>query len=314
MIKILMLIAMIAFAMPSRAQQDITIYFNASANQPNFSLYREMLDIANHMQSKYRFRLELKPGANGTLAIKAMDLAPETSLATTAPAFVENDRIGLIDAKKYEAISAQGDACWGLISTLGDSKKGIQSLAGAKSLVVGTTGPGNVTHVTVIMLAKRFGLDVTYVGFKSNQDALINMVGGHGVNITIERIASYANFREKNPRLQILGMACDRRHPDLPGVPTLAEQGIAAPTIFLATLANLEMPQQTRQEIGAILEAAQHRQGADRLMSVADLHPPRYQSPSLAPDKYFQRRVSDMQTYLLKYGSLIEASRSPKTN
>ena len=291
------------------AQEKITIYFNAGVNQPNYAPYLRMLDIANKNQKKYQFLIEPKPGANGLLAIKAMDQSPESSLATQAPSFVENARSGAINEQDYVAVSAQGDACWAVITNVGNTAQGIASLRGQREITVGGTGFGNVAHLTALTIGDRYGFNVRYIVYKANYDALLNMASGEKINFVIERVQNYQTFKTRNPDLQILGMSCAKRHPQMPEVKTLAEQGITVPTIFFVTIANTRMPASKRQEIESILEQAQSELGQDFLIESADLQPPQFAKPKVSANKYFEQRVNQIKTPLLKFQAQIERSK-----
>jgi tripartite-type tricarboxylate transporter receptor subunit TctC len=291
------------------AQEKITIYFNAGVNQPNYAPYLRMIDIANKNQKKYQFLIEPKPGANGLLAIKAMDRSPENSLATQAPSFVENTRSGNINERDYVAVSAQGDACWAVITNVGDTAKGITSLRGQKEITVGGTGFGNVAHLTALTISDRYGFDIRYIVYKANYDALLNMAGGEKINFVIERVQNYQTFKTRNPNLQILGMSCNQRHPQMPEVKTLTEQGITVPTIFFVTVANTKMPAIKRQEIENLLEQAQAELGQDFLLETADLQPPQFVTPRISANRYFEQRVNQIKILLLKFQTQIERSK-----
>jgi len=303
--KIIALISACVLSLPVLAQEKITVYFNANASQPNYPVYLRMLDVANKNQKKYQFNIELKPGANGLLAVRAMDQSPENSLATQAPSFVENARSGAINDRDYVAVAAQGDACWAVITNVGDTARGIASLRGQREITVGGTGFGNVAHLTALTMGEQLGFDVRYIVYKANYDALVNMAGGEKLNFTIERVQNYQTFKARNPNLQILGMSCAKRHPQMPEVKTLAEQGIAVPTIFFVTIANVKMPEAKRKEIEKILAQAQSELGAEYLMDLADLQP-----PSIPPQRYFEQKINQIRVPLARYQDQIEAAKS----
>jgi tripartite-type tricarboxylate transporter receptor subunit TctC len=291
------------------SKETITVYFNAGANQPNYAPYLRMLSVANKNQDRYNFQMELKPGGNGIISVKAMDSSPENSLSTAAASFVENTRSGALNEQDYVAVSAQGDACWAVITTVGNTEKGISSLKGQKEITIGTTGHGNVTHLTALVLGERYGFTVRYVGYKTNYDALLNMAGGEKIDFTIERVSNYQNLKLRNPTLQILGMSCNQRHPLMPEVKTLSEQGINVPTILLVTLANTRMPISKRQDIEKILEQAQAELGPEYLLNAADLRPPQFARPKITANQYFEQKVNQIKTLSTKFHDQIENAK-----
>ena len=291
------------------SKEKITIAFSANPSQPNAPVYIKMLDIANKNQDKYEFSLEFKPGAQGVIAIKYMDQSPTDRLATIAPAYVENVKTGAINEADYVPVVTQGDACWAVITNVGDTKKGLASLKGQKEIVVGGTGFGNAAHLTALMIGEKYGFNVRYVVYKANYDALVNMTGGENINFVLERVASYQGFKTANPNLQILGINCSERHPLMPEVKTLKEQGFNTPTIFMATIANVKMPAERRKEIAAILDRAQAQMGAADIVKMSDMHPPMFAKNKQTTEQFFNDRVNQMKYLTSKYQDQIKAAK-----
>ncbi len=291
------------------AAETISIQFGASASQPNTAPYLKTIEIANKLQNKYEFVLEFKPGANGVLALKAMDQSPQNRLATVAPAFVENAKSGFINENDYVPVVTQGDACWAIITNIGETAKGIASLNGQKEITVGGTGFGNAAHITAIKVAEKYGIKVRYIVYKSNYDALVNMAGGQPINFLLERPANYRIFKEKNPNLQILGINCNKRSPLYPDVKTVKEQGFETPTIFFATVANVKMPAEKRKEITVILEQAQDKLGAQYFMETADMSPPQFGTPKQTAEDFFVNKVLQMKVLTHRYEKQINDAK-----
>jgi tripartite-type tricarboxylate transporter receptor subunit TctC len=307
--KIITVLALCLMSATAFSKETITVYFNASANQPNYAPYLKMLSAANKNQNRYHFQMELRPGGNGIIAVKAMDQSPKNSLATAAASFVENARSGALNEQDYVAVSAQGDACWAVITNVGNSAKGISSLQGQKEITIGTTGHGNVTHLTALVLAEKYGFTVRYIGYKTNFDALTNIAVEENINFTIERVSNYQNLKLRNPALQILGMSCNQRHPLAPEVKTLSEQGVTVPTILLVTIANTKMPIAKRKDIEKILEQAQAELGPEYLVDTADLRPPQFAKPKLSANQYFEQKVNNIKALSIKFNEQIENSK-----
>lgn len=307
--KKLIAIFLVALSATVAAKETITVQLGMSASQPNTATYIRTFEEANKMQNKYEFISEIKPGANGALALRTMDASPLNRLSTIAPAFVENSKSGLINEADYVPVSSQGDACWAIITNVGDTKQGVKSLAGQKEIIVGGTGFGNASHLTAIILSEKYGFKVRYVVYKSNFDGLIGMVGDNGPNFVIERVQNYKTFVEKNPKLQILGVNCPKRSPLMPQVKTLREQGFETPTIFFFIVANVKMPAEKRKELSEILEAAQKKVGQDYLMESADLFAPQFNNPPVTVDEFFVKRTSYMHYLTNKYKNQIDEAR-----
>lgn len=304
LLTILLLLSGTAFA-----REQIVVGFNANASQPNSTPYIKMLEVANQIQNKYEFILEFKPGANGVIAIKTMDASPQNRLATTAPAFVENARVGQINESDYVPIATQGDACWAVITNVGDTKQGIASLKGQKEITVGGTGYGNAAHLTALIIGEKYGFNVRYIVYKANYDALVNMASGEPINFVLERVSNYQTFKAKNPKLQILGINCPTRNLLMPQVKTLREQGFNTPTIFLSTIANIKMPEAKRQEIKRILEEAQEKLGAKYISETSDMNPPQFNKPPMSAQDFFNMRVVQMKALTHRFEKQINEAK-----
>lgn len=298
--------------MPALAQTKpvITVVIGAAANQSNVPLMLKILDTANQIQDQYLFRPEFKPGGQGVVAVKYMDQEPQTRISSLANSFIENVKSGQLVENQYLPVNALGDACWAVITNVGDTRRGIASLQDVRGqeITVGGTGIGNAAHLTSLMLAERYGFRVKYVVYKSNYDALINMVGDNTINFVLERVTSYQQFRDKNPRLQILGMNCPQRNPAMPEVRTLREQGIGAtPMVFNLFAANRSMDATRRADIGRILDRAQAQLGRDTMLNMADVLAPQFDN--IGAEEYFRSRMDMMRTLTQRYHNQIEASR-----
>jgi len=300
---------LIAIAQAQTKPEVITVVIGAAPSHSAVPVTQKTLNEANQLQNKYLFVPEFKPGAQGVIAVKYMDQDPQNRIAGIAPSFIENTKAGHLNEKDYVPVFAQGDACWAVITNVGNTQRGLASLTDVRGqeIIVGGTGFGNAAHITSLMLAERYGFKVKYVVFKSNFDGLINMVGNNGVNMVLERVVNYQQFKEKQPRLQILGINCGQRVDDLPEVRTVREQGFNTPAIFQITLANRAMSTERRKEIGKILEKAQSVIGKKIMIDMADLLAPQFEGVSV--EEYFRSRIDNMKTLTAKFEKTIQESK-----
>ena len=289
MIKSLMFLLCVATT-SAMAKETIYIQGSASATQPNWIPYRQMLKVANEMQSKYEFVLELKPGGNGLLALNAMNSSPKNRLSTISVPFLELVRQGQINESDYIPVTTQGDACWGVITNMGENQRGVESLRGIKEINLGTVGIGSTAHITALMLGEKFGFRVNVVLYKANYDALLNMAAGENINMVMERVSNYKSLLAKNSNLRLLGVLCNQRNPLTPEIPTLYEQGYNVPTIWMATVANKNMPLDRRDEISDILNQAQETLGNKYLLETADLSAPMFRNPKISTQDFIKER------------------------
>lgn len=303
------LITALSFSAWAQRAENITIVVPAAASQSSTPLTLKLVDKANLIQTKYNFLIEFKPGGNGVIGLKYMDLSPMDRISGIAPSFIENAKTGLIKESDYVPVAASGDVCWAVITNVGDAKRGVASLADlkGKEITVGGTGYGNAAHLTALMLGEKYGFKVKYVVFKANFDAVVNMVGNNGINMALESIGTYNQFKEKQPKLQMLGFNCASRSDQAPELKTLREQGINAPMIFNITMANKAMPEEKRKEIATILAQATMAIGAKEYADVAGLYPPVFRNVSA--EDFAQRRIGLMKSLVAKYEKEIEASK-----
>jgi tripartite-type tricarboxylate transporter receptor subunit TctC len=286
------------------AAETITIMSPYSASHSGTSSMFRIINEANSQQKDYNFILEFRPGGEQIIAINALKEQPATRLAIVAPKFVEHVQSGRLNRADYVPIHALGDACWAVITNVGNSRQGIASLRGIPELTVGGVGVGNAAHITALELGERFNFRIRYIPFKSNFDALVLMVSDQSINLVLERVASFLQYREKNPRVTVLGMSCPRRHPDLPDVSTLAEQKINTPYVFNITMSHQNMPDPKRIEISGILNEATRVVGAKEIFRLSDMTPPILNDQLLSD--YYKQRFNFMVELLKKYENKIQ--------
>jgi len=285
------------------AAETIVINSPYSAGHGGHASMMRVLEEANRMQNKYYFVQENRPGAQGAIALKHTHDRAQDRLAIIHAAFVDNLEKNLVREEDYVPVHAVGDACWavGILS----KDKNLNSVSGLKDLrelVIGTVGLGNVTHLTGIAIAERQKLPQRLILFKSNYDAVINLVGGHGVNFVIERPSVLREFQSRTPDLRIIGVSCGERHPDIPTVPTLAEQGLSLPAVFNIVVANTGMTPERRREIGTILDQATAAVGKDEIRRMSDFVSPVFDR-KITAQQFYDSRISAIKKLRAKYRS-----------
>jgi tripartite-type tricarboxylate transporter receptor subunit TctC len=222
--------------------------------------------------------------------------------------YAQNSRDNLIKPENYVPIAnILGEQCNVLVSREGNAKLGIKSLAQSKAnLTFGTVGVGSAAHITAIAVSKYINRPVTAVPFKSRSEAALLLVGNHDLTMTLLSGRDYANIKDKNPTLKVLAASCPVRHPDFPNVLTFQEQGLDVPTVFALVVANKNMPEVRRNEIGKILTDAQSAVGDKEIFEVTNFLPPRRE---ITPQKFYEQRVSIMHEYLTFYNDDIAQLR-----
>lgn len=272
--------------------ESIRIQTPYTASHSGTPAMLQIIETANQIQQDYVFMLEFRPGGNQVIAVRQLDSAPQTNLAIVAASWVENVESGWIRPTDYVPVWSLGDACWTVMSTA-SANKTISGLNSAQELVVGTVGAGNATHLTALLIGERYGVRVRLIPFKSNFDAVVNMVGNNGVNFGIDTAEAFENFKSKNPNLKMLAVSCSSRLAAYPKVPTLAEQGIRAPAVLNVVVAKVEMSETKRKRLANILEQATARIGRDEIERVSGFIPPQFNK--VTAQEHFTKSVELIQ-------------------
>ena len=104
---------------------------------------------------------------------------------------------------------------------------------------------GSLTHLSMALFAKRAGLDMINVSYRGNAPALTDVVAGHLQTM-------FSNISDAIPHaasgtVRLLGVSSEKRAPQLPDVPTIAESGF--PGFNVLTWNGLMAPAGTPKEI-----------------------------------------------------------------
>ena len=88
----------------------------------------------------------------------------------------------------------------------------------------GTIGSGSLAHLFVTLIGKQAGIEFTHVPYKGGGPLITDAVAGH-VPVAIATVALFAPHIQSG-KLRPLAVTSPRRFPQLPDVPTVAEQGV----------------------------------------------------------------------------------------
>lgn len=92
-------------------------------------------------------------------------------------------------------------------------------------LTFGSVGPGTATHINGEIVHLKAGIRLTHVPYKGSAESLADLLGGR-IDVIYDPVA-LAQIKSGN--LKALAVTSPERHPELPGVPTLREQGLSVP-------------------------------------------------------------------------------------
>jgi tripartite-type tricarboxylate transporter receptor subunit TctC len=95
----------------------------------------------------------------------------------------------------------------------------------AAGLFFASAGPGSTGHLAGEMLKSQSGLNMTHVAYKGGGQAVTDVVAGQ-VPLLVTALATAGPFL-KDGRLKAIAMTSGKRVSGAPGIPTVAESGVA---------------------------------------------------------------------------------------
>jgi len=300
-------LTLLFLTLPVMAQEVITVYSPYSAGHGGNMAFQKVLERANTEQKKYAFVMELKPGAQGVIALTTMNEHPQSRLAIIHAAFVDNINSGTVKENDYRPVHSIGDACWAVISSTAARSGDVASLKGTEEITVGTVGFGNVSHLTAMAIAEKYGLSSRLIVFKSNYDAVVNMVGNNGINFAIERMSVVKQFEKINPKIKAVAVSCPTRYSADPKLKTLKEQGIDVPSVFNIVMSNQAMPEEKRSNIGNILDQATKSVGLAEIQQLSDMRSAVFDNVDAI--EFYNRRMASIRYLRNKYRNQIGQSK-----
>ncbi len=182
-----------------------------------------------------QFIVENHPGATGVIGTEFVARAPPdgyTFLMATQPQLAiipTMTKTSYDPVKDFAPISDVGSAPFVLVvrpglpvNTLSEFLDYARSRP--RQLTYAATGFGAINHLTMAILLNRAGVDMTPVLYKGGPGGLMDVIAGHvdaylaGIAVVIPHAASGA--------VRPLAVTSERRLPQFPQVPTLAESGL----------------------------------------------------------------------------------------
>ncbi len=122
-------------------------------------------------------------------------------------------------------------------------------------LSYGSAGMGSGHHITGELLKQKTGIDMNHVPYRGGGPAIQDLVAGH-IQISFGTPPSVLPQAAAG-RIRILATSEDKRFPDLPDVPTIAETvpGVAIPITWLGLLAPAGTPRPIVDKLNAAMLA-----------------------------------------------------------
>ena len=307
--KILAFLIAVGVSLSANAAETITIVsgYNAAATVHN-AMYK-IIDIANKSQNRYNFILDFKPGAGGVVALNYISQNPTTRVALLSTGIIQEFDEKRVIESDFTPIYAVGDACWGVATNLpADESKGIKSIRNPKGndIVIGAVGSGSVSHIIGLESAEAAHLKPIVLLFKSPSDAMINQAGNQGVNLNLETVEAIKNVQTRNKDIKIVGITCGQRHPLVPKIPTLAEQGMKnIPSVFNIVYAPTQMYATRQTDIGRILDQATLQLGDKEMFELSGFKSPVFSKNPVSAQQFYDVRAAQLRTLTKKYANQI---------
>lgn len=289
------------------AKEVITLYTYSGPASTFTQKYRTILEVANTQQDRFIFQLDPRPGANGLLAIKAMQKNPHNSLSTVSASLIELINTSLVTKDNLIPVFSGGEACYAIAAILGDSNKGLISLKGVKEIKLVTIAIGSSAHMALLELGSDLGFSVVPVVFKSQVEGLVLMAGDQSVDLIIESPRVIKNFQTKNPNIRPLAMNCKTRNPKMPEVSTAIEQNFDLPGLWSFAVANSQMDPLRRETIAGILQNALVSIGQSRMFDLYDIQFPTLQG--LTVNQHFDHMYTHTNKLHNKWSREINAQK-----
>src|SRR5262245_1895095 len=235
------------------------------------------------------FVIENRLGANGAIATEAVARAPAdgyTLLWGVTPPITINPAITKVNydpIKDFAPITVVGVNAFVLLVNKDFPPKTVTEfisyVRSRPKLPYAEGSAGSLTHLSMVLFAKRASLDMTNVSYRGNAPALTDVVAGHLQTM-------FSNISDAIPQaasgsVRLLAVSSEKRVPQIPDVPTIAESGF--PGFNVLTWNGLLAPAGTPKDIvnkiaGEMGRAAKDRQflarleqyGADPLSNTPD--------------------------------------------
>jgi tripartite-type tricarboxylate transporter receptor subunit TctC len=181
--------------------------------------------------------IENRGGADGIIAGRAIAKSEPNGYTmgfstTTSWALAVNtqpQQMGFDPRTAFASISLLGDTHYLLVV---NADLGVKSIADLVALATrkpgalnySSTGEGSIAHLGMLAVAKKLGIEMTHVPYKSTAQSIVDVASGV-IQLQLATISPTLPLLHAG-KVRVLGIATKQRSPLMPDVPTLAEQGV----------------------------------------------------------------------------------------
>jgi tripartite-type tricarboxylate transporter receptor subunit TctC len=178
-----------------------------------------------------------RPGASGTLGSELVAKAQPDGytllVAVASPLSLGPSvypRLGFDSVRDFAHVARVAAIPYAMVVNLSVPAKNVKeliALARAKpgQINFASSGTGGTPHLCSELFKLQAGVDMTHVPYKGAGLATIDVVGGH-VQMFCTGLTALTGLI-KSGKVRPLGIASLKRSPELPDLPTIAEQGLA---------------------------------------------------------------------------------------
>jgi len=201
--------------------------------------------------------VEVRTGADGNIAAEAVARsAPDgyTWLSTSGPfttqISLQPKKLRYDPVRDFEPVADLGAASFVLVvptSVPVNTLKEFIAYAKARpgQLSYAGTSVGSITHLSTELFAREVGIRMEMIPYAGIPAAMSDLLSGRTQFMSTGVIAALPQI--KSGQLKPLAILAPKRHPQLPDVPTIVEEGY--PDLTVATWFGLLMPAKTPPEI-----------------------------------------------------------------
>lgn len=252
-----------------------------------------------------------RPGAGGGIGVQALITAPadgNTIMMTASNVLTEIPHVmktGFDPLKDVTPVTAIARGYLVLIGATNVPAKDVKSLiAWVKSnpgrVSFASYSTGTVSHYAGMILNQKSGLDMQHVPFAGSPPALQQIMGGH-IPLMFDGMATSKPLAASG-RIQVFGVAAKSRSPQMPDVPTMAEQGFPEMDYsnWIGVIVAAGVPAELLGRInGALVQAAGAAKVRERLVTsgfdMEPLTPPAELAASVRAD--FERNAASVREF-----------------